>query len=274
MVEAPRIRITYEKIRHIKGKIIDAGGATYKKISINLVGYHIKDWWYAGKYIYTKLVKGNSIYVIRTHMMMYGKILVNQFPANSKLIPFLILETNDHTVLRWYLSQIKILDPNCDTDLMQSNYVACSSKKLIEDSVRMALMDVSNENYQFDMHWKLIKKAVIEHSDEIVTDLLLNQAYFPGIGNILQQEVLYRCRILPMKKLSELTNNMLLCLLNESRNLVQQLYQSYLDRLTVKPHKLILQIYRKGYCPLGHKTIRQHLGYHDRRTTWCPICQK
>ncbi len=276
MVEAPRIRITYEKIKFTKHKkIVNASGASYKKFGVDLTGYTIIKWWYAGKYIFMHVTKENFIaYVIRTHMMMYGKIIVNnEAIINPKLVPFMYLELNDGTILTWYLSQIKLLDPNCTNDKIKSNYAICSSKKIIDNSIKMMKFDISNKIYDYELHIKHLIKGMSKHSDDIITDFLLDQKYFPGVGNILQQEALYRCGILPTKKLSRINNDMLYCIVTQLKNVTNQLYQSYLDKLSNRSHQPIFQIYHKGYCPLNHKTTTKYLGYHQRRTTWCDQCQ-
>ena len=277
MVEAPRIRILYENIKFTKNKkIVYAAGASYRKIGIDIVGYTIKKWWFAGKYIYTRIIHDTlPEYVIRTHMMMYGKIIINdEYDVSPRLIPFLILELNDMTKLTWYLTQIKILDPNCSTDMIKSNYTTCSSKKSIDDSFKLMKYDITNNSYNASDHMKHLLLGKQKHSDDMIVDFLLNQKYFPGVGNILQQEILYQCKVLPSRLLITIDNNTLSCLVDALKNLTDKLYQSYLDKQNNKPHDPILQIYHKSYCPLGHKTQTKIIGYHERRTTWCPICQQ
>jgi len=280
MVEAPRIRIIYEKINFTKNKkIIAASGPTYKKIGVDMVGYTIRKWWFAGKYIYTYIIKKTSpSYVIRTHMLMYGKILLNEKPFNPKLKPFLVLELSDGNTLSWYLSQIKLLDPKCTIDEIKSNYTSensniCSSKQAINDSIIMMQYDVSNKAFNLNKYMPYLESGIKLHHNDIMVDFLLNQKYFPGVGNILQQEALYRCRILPITKVSNIQFDQLNCLVTELKNVIQLLYKSYLDKLENKPRQPILQIYHKKYCPLGHKTETKYLGFRHRRTTWCPICQ-
>ena len=277
MVEAPRIRIIYEKVRFTKNKlIIRAYGPSYKKFGINLENYTIRKWWYAGKYIYTYVIQnGYPPYVIRTHMMMYGKIIINhEYEVNPRLRPFLTLELDDNTILQWYLSQIKLLDPCCKTDMIKSNYTICSSKQSINDSIIMAKYDISNKLFDINLLINHIFNNLDRLANDILVDLLLNQEFFPGVGNILQQEALYRCKYLPTKLVKEIGIFDIKCLIAELQKVIGQLYESYLNKLTNKPHKPILQIYHKSICPLGHKTVTKYLGYHNRRTTWCPICQK
>jgi formamidopyrimidine-DNA glycosylase len=267
MVEAPRIRITYEKVAITKDRrILSAEGVSYKKIGIDLTDFFIRKWWYAGKYLYTYLILGEMEYVIRTHMMMYGRINLNDDRPRT----FMKLTLDNGDTLSWYWSQIKILDPNCRTDLVKSNYDdTCSSYQIINDSVEMMKYDVSNPDFQPNILFDHIKRHLSGLGNIIITDLLLDQKYFPGVGNILQQETLYRCKILPTHKVASLTDEMINCLIVELVNIVTLLYQKYYHRTDDS----ILQIYHHNKCPLGHATITRYLGYHNRRTTWCPICQ-
>lgn len=268
MVEAPRIRIITNQLKPFKNKtIIDASGASYKKANVNLIGYTIRKIWFAGKYIYLLLTLNTSTYIIRTHLMMYGKITTENI---SHLTPFLSL-TLDNTTLYWYLSQIKFIDANCDTQLYPTNYnTTCTAKQIVNDSLELMTHDISHPKYNKADHLKFLETYTQSHQNEIITDLLLDQRAFPGVGNILQQEALYRCRILPTTPVKDANLN---CLIDALVIVSNLLYQSYLDKQLNKPHQPILQIYHKAYCPLNHKTITQYIGYHVRRTTWCPICQ-
>lgn len=275
MVEAPRIRILYEKVRFTKGKVITgATGASYNARGIDLIGYQIRKWWYAGKYIYVLVIKKNSkTYVIRTHMLMYGKIVMNDDYVNPKLTPFMKLILDDNTKLVWYLSQITIIDPSCDTNKIKSNYNECNGKEAIRQSIKMQQYDISNDHFDQTLMIQHINNNWSKLKYDILSDVLLNQEFFPGIGNISQQEALYRCKVLPTKTLDEAGKYIIKCLVNELKNVINLLYKSYQDKLNGLPHKPILQIYGKAYCPLGHKTVRKYIGYHNRRTTYCTICQ-
>ena len=137
----------------------------------------------------------------------------------------------------------------------------------------MMQYDISNKKFSMDSMLDHIKDNFGKIENDILVDLLLNQEFFPGVGNILQQEALYRCKYLPTKNVNNIGMNGIICLINTLKNVIDQLYQSYLDKEAGRPHVPIFQIYHKSYCPLGHKTITKYLGYHNRRTTWCPVCQ-
>lgn len=255
MVEAPRIRIIYERVKFTDMMLITAAsGASYNKIGINLIGYTIIKWWFAGKYLYTYLTRDDCTpYVIRTHTMMYGKIIVNNEPmVNPRLQAFLLLELNNYTTLTWYLTQIKILDPTCESDQVQCNYTICCSKQNIDESMTMMKYDISHQFYDKKIHWKHLLHGLKKHGDDIVTDFLLDQAYFPGVGNILQQEALYRSGILPMRKLSNITTSELRLLVKDLAAVIAALYESYKRKLEAKPH-----LPQQGPSPAsGHPTER------------------
>ena len=275
MVEAPRIRILYERLRYVKNRIIaSAVGPSYVKANVDVVGYVLRKWWFAGKYMYAVLVKGGSKLVIRTHMMMYGRIVVDgEKLVNPKLRAFMTLTLDDGTVIAWYMTQIRILDPANNTDIIASNYRTGTAKQLIADSLKMRRYDVSSENYDREAHIQHVWQGIVDRPEIILTDLLLDQLYFPGVGNIIQQEALYRCCLLPSHQAIDLNDDGLICLIDKVKEVVVQLYTSHTDREAGLEHKRILQIYHKSYCPCNHKTVTKYLGYHDRRTTWCPVCQ-
>ena len=276
MVESPRLKITYEQIRHIKGsKITNAFGTSYKKYGIDLIGYTIRKIWYMGKYIFIYLIHHDKpSYIARTHSMMYGKILINSVPLNPKLKPFMTWELESGDTVRWYMAQVTIFDPISETCTIKSNYGSFCAKEIIERAVGMMAYDISHERFDRALLVKRIEDCWNEIKEDILTDLLLDQRFFPGVGNILQQEALYRCRLLPGKTVQKAGTTGVDCLIDALSEVIDALYQSYTDKRDGLQYGPIFQIYHKAYCPLGHKTITKYLGYHNRRTTWCPICQK
>lgn len=272
MVEAPRIRLVYQKIKHIKlKKIIDIFGPTYLKFDVNLVGYQIIHMWFCGKYIYIAIKKNNTVFVLQTHMLMYGRIIIkNTVIVNPKLRPNLTMILDNGETIIWYLSQIKLLDPTCTKIDITTNYGKCTSKQILKNSKLMKKYDFSHPKYNQKIHYQYLIDNLNTISSDNMVDFLLNQKYFPGIGNIVQQEALYCCQINPNKKVNEINNNDIKCLLKKLKCIVDNLFEIY----SKDEKNTLFKIYHKGFCPLGHKTITKILGKRERRTTWCPICQK
>ncbi len=279
MVEAPRIRIITEQIQNIKNKYIkNAVGTSYKKMNRDLIGFIIRKIWFAGKYIYLLVEQHETSYVIRTHLMMYGRIIVAK-----EILPryFMAFELADHIndtddlsnetpklYVSWYFSQIKLLDPTCGTDEIVSNYDTCSSQKSIMDSFILMKRDISHPDFDPVILKKYIKQNLKSYLEMLVVDFLLDQNIFPGVGNILQQEALYRCKILPTHVVSDLNDTNIDCLIQELYLVTNQLYDHYKKNDGFSGN--ILQIYHKSVCPLDHKTVTKYTGLRNRRTTWCP----
>lgn len=268
MVEIPRIRFYWEKLSVVTGgKIINVSGTSYNKSGFDILGFKLVEIRFAGKYMWMFITRRDKLFVVRTHMLMFGKITIDT-PTIKK--SFMCIDFDNGYTLRWYASQIKILDYKCDDDIVTSNYTQCSSRKMIDDISRMEKMDPSNPKYDIVHHKSyVINNIDLLNHDLIITDLLLDQSFFPGVGNIIQQELLYKCKINPLRKISQIDKK-------DIQYLIKNLYELVIDFIAaVKNNKYreIIQIYHKKNCPLGHKTITKYISKRNRRTTWCHICQ-
>lgn len=280
MVEAPRIRIFYDNLKCIKGKKIkNISGTSYLKYNIDLHNYYVKNIWFAGKYLYIHLIDSltNSKidYFIRTHFMMYGKIVLND-KTKLDTKPFMTIIFDNNDTIKWYMSQITVLDPKSNI-LIKTNYCddcthGFTTVNIINSSLKMRKYDISSRSYNTTLHCDYIKKEVIKNSntDTIITDFLLNQKYFPGVGNILQQEALYSCKINPKYCIDNITDESIDCLISSLYTICNNLYNAYMSNT---PGRSLMKIYHKAYCPLNHKTVTKYIGKRNRRVTWCEICQ-
>lgn len=260
MVEAPRIRLIYRSIKKFTNYIIKhAAGTSYKNLT-DLTGYNIKKIWFAGKYFYIGLKNNNSdTIILRIHFMMYGKILIDkEHDGSAKVKPNLILDLGSN-ILYFYFSQIKIVNKDC-----------------IKKSIEYMPLDISHYKYDPNKLFDHVKKAIKSYSDTdtILPDFLLDQDVFPGVGNILQQEALYKCKLSPILTIGDLSDTNIACLINKLHETAMSMYK--LDRIDA-PYTdrfKLYEIYHRGYCPLGHKTTTKYLGKKNRRTTWCSTCQQ
>jgi endonuclease-8 len=240
-------------------------------MEIDLIGYWIKRWWFAGKNLFVGLKKkGCPLVIIKTHFMMYGRILVNKsHPKLPNLKPQMQLVINydgKDVAINWYFGNIKKV-----------------GSEFIKESMRMMRFDISHPLFDNDKMIEHLSEWQKKVPDDIMVDFLLNQDIFPGVGNILQQEALYRCKINPYRTAKNLTVSDMQCLIDSLREVARKMYShaqivhvdgipeitsnTYLDNIPT------FIIYHKAYCPLGHKTNTKYLGDRNRRTTWCPICQ-
>jgi formamidopyrimidine-DNA glycosylase len=270
MVEAPRIRINCESLTKILGQtVLKATGYSYEKFKIDLTNYVFMKIWFAGKYIYFLLKFENEKVIIRTHLLMYGKILTTKL-ENVK--PFMTINCGSNKNIYWYRCQIFIVKFNSSTSLIPTNYGEnISVGEILKISHQMARRDISHPNFNKSFTLKNSIVGLEENPKMIATDFLLNQYYFPGVGNILQTEALYRCKVNPLRLLELVTKSDINCLILKLKILCDKMYEAHKKDL---PAFSMLIIYHKAYCPLGHKTITKVIGDRQRRVTWCPICQE
>jgi formamidopyrimidine-DNA glycosylase len=113
------------------------------------------------------------------------------------------------------------------------------------------------------------------HRQAPIKAVLLMQNGFPGIGNWMADEILWRAKILPAKRTGRLTAEERHSLLKSTKFVVTKSLQT-LGRDFSDPPKnwLIHQKWkRNGICP-RHRTPLRRATIGGRTTAWCPSCQK
>jgi formamidopyrimidine-DNA glycosylase len=104
--------------------------------------------------------------------------------------------------------------------------------------------------------------------------LLLNQAYFLGLGNWMVDEILWRARLSPEKSANQLEARQMPALHKEIRWVANRAMKTIGQTLADPPATwLFPHRWRKGgNCPrCDHALSRQEIG--GRTTCWCPQCQ-
>lgn len=239
MPEGPSLLIAKEEMLPFKGKkVIAASGNSKieKDRMLNKKLVDIKTW---GKHLLLCFDK----FTIRIHFLMFGKYLVN----NAKeAVPRLHLQFANGEI----------------------NFYTCAVKMIEEplDEVYDWAADVlSNE-------WnpKAAKKKLKAIPETLVTDALLDQTIFSGVGNIIKNEVLYRIKIHPKTKVGSLPAKQLNALVKEARNYSFD-FLKWKKEYTLKKHWLV---HTKKTCSRdGDKIIKEYLGKTQRRTFFCNSCQ-
>ena len=123
--------------------------------------------------------------------------------------------------------------------------------------------------------------AATRNRKKPVKELLMDNAVVTGIGNIYAAETLFACRISPLRKASELSQEECRSIVRESKRILRMAIKW--GGTTVSDYRNVdgsegrfvqkLKIYGKRVCPVcGTKTEKPVLG---GRTSWyCPECQK
>ena len=68
-----------------------------------------------------------------------------------------------------------------------------------------AEFDLLNNNYNFQKHIKYLSNEISHRKTTCC--ILMNQKYFPGVGNYIKSEALFAAKIHPEEKWQNLTNN-------------------------------------------------------------------
>ncbi len=103
--------------------------------------------------------------------------------------------------------------------------------------------------------------------------VLLDQAMFPGIGNWMADEILWRCPFHPNRKAGTLQSTEVALLWSKTRLVARQAMRVISVDWKKPPDTWLFNHRWKdgGTCPCGAPLVRQSIG--GRTTCWCPTCQ-
>lgn len=239
MPEGPSLIIAKEEMISFIGKKVmavsgnsktDKGKILHKKL------IDIKTW---GKH----LLFCFSGFTVRIHFLMFGKYLVN---AKKDADPRLSMQFKNGEI----------------------NLYTCSVKFIEEplDEIYDWAADVLNDAWDP----KEAKKKLKAIPDTMVTDALLDQTIFAGVGNIIKNEVLHRIKVHPKSKVGALPAKQLNQLIKEARNYSFD-FLKWKKQYTLRKHWLA---HTKKICSRdGDKIVKEYLGKTQRRTFFCNTCQ-
>jgi endonuclease VIII len=113
-------------------------------------------------------------------------------------------------------------------------------------------------------------KKVRAHPEEEIADVLLDQAIFAGVGNIIKNEVLFRTRTNPMTRVQDLSPARLRAIVADARAFSFR----FLELRRQFALRKNLEVYGRGVCPsCGGRISRRVHGRRNRRSFFCTGCQ-
>jgi endonuclease-8 len=239
MPEGPSLVMFAEDLQRIVGqKIIEVSGNS-KIDQQRLVGKKIKEIRTWGKHMLW-LFDG---FTIRLHFLMFGTYYLN---SSKDSIPRLYLKFQKDE-LNLYATAVKMIEEPLDE---------------IYDWEADVLSD------KWDP--KAAKKKLKAIPDTMVTDALLDQTIFSGVGNIIKNEVLYRIKVHPESKVGSLPARKLNEMVKEAVHYSYEFLQWKREGVLRKNWK----VHTKKTCPRDEtKIVKEYLGTTNRRTFFCPTCQ-
>lgn len=239
MPEGPSLVILKEEVQPFKGKKVLTVAGNSKEDIQRIAGQKIIDFKTWGKHFIIEFKK----FSVRIHLMMFGRVAINE---QREKPPRLSLKFKNGE-LNFYNCSVKFIDDSLDD-----------------------VYDWSADVLSDDWDAKAAKKKLKAMPDTMVTDALLDQDIFSGVGNIIKNEVLYRIKVHPESKIGVLPTKQLNQLIKEARNYSFDFLQ-WKKEYVLRKHWLA---HKKSICARdGSKITKKHLGKTNRRTFYCENCQ-
>jgi endonuclease-8 len=117
---------------------------------------------------------------------------------------------------------------------------------------------------------KKARRALRKKPERSVSDALLDQEIFSGVGNIIKNEVLFRILVHPETHVGALPPRKLTELIKEAHEYSFDFYR-WKKEYELKKHWLL---YTKRTCPrCKMSAMKKHTGKNPRRSFFCENCQ-
>lgn len=239
MPEGPSILILKEEVQSFVGKKILKVEGNSKLGIQRLAGQKIIDFKSWGKHFLICL----KDFTVRIHFMLFGSYRINE-------------QKDAPPRLRLVFKEGEI------------NFYACSVKFIEEnlDEIYDWKADVMSDAWDP----KAAKKKLKEIPETLVTDALLNQHIFAGVGNIIKNEVLFRTHIHPESTVGDLPSKKMNELIKEARNYSFD-FLNWKKKYVLRKHWLA---HTKKICPeCDSPFVKKNLGKTNRRSFFCEKCQ-
>lgn len=126
-----------------------------------------------------------------------------------------------------------------------------------------------------DFDQKFMDGFLDRHRKTPIKAALLMQNGFPGIGNWMADEILWRAKVLPSKRIRRLTAEDRDQLFRATKFVVHRSLETLGKDFSDPPKNwLIHQKWKRdGICPI-HRTPLRHATVAGRTTAWCAKCQR
>ncbi len=181
---------------------------------------------------------------LRIHFLMFGSYRIDN-PRDNR-IPKLQLSYAGHEIY-FYSCAIKIIDKN-----FQLSYD-------FEADVMSPVWDEDSALEKISLN-----------QDKYVCDVLMDQEIFAGVGNIIKNEVLYKLKMHPELKISDLNKSFKKKLVHEASAYSHKFFEWKLANELKRNWK----IFRKKTCPVCQNKVTKRLtGKLERVSHYCETCQ-
>ena len=243
-------------IKIIYKPIVDCPTRTFKK---ELIGQYFRDFKRRGKFL---LFVMDDITLV-SHLRMEGKYYIL-----SKKDPI-----DKHTHIIFYLDD--------GSELRYHDVRKFGRMELMEKKEDYSLFkELGPEPFSKDFNINYVKDYLI-NKNKPIKEVLLDQSFVAGIGNIYADEILWDIKVNPLRKANELSLEEMKSIISSTRKILKKAIKaggttirSYTSSLGVTGRfQLSLNCHTKDICPnCGNKIEKIRVG--GRGTYYCPLCQK
>jgi len=240
MPEGPSILILKEEVQQFSGhQIISVSGNSSIDIQ-RLKDQTIRAFKTWGKHF---LICFDN-FTVKIHMLMFGTYRVNE---RKETTPRLSLAFSDGE-LNFYTCSVKILEGDVNTFYDWSE-------------------DVMNEDWDAQK----AKRSLDKIPEEMICDAVLDQNIFSGVGNIIKNEVLYRCKIHPESLVGKIPSEKIGEIISEC-SIYSFEFLYWKKKYELKKHWLAHSKTECLRCNLP--LIKKYTGKKKRRSFFCTNCQQ
>jgi endonuclease-8 len=239
-MEGPSLVILKEELKSFKGKKVLAVSGVSKIDQQRLAGQKIIDFKSWGKHFL--IVFRN--FTVRIHFLMFGSYRIDERKTNRLMLG---LSFADNRELNFYTCAVKMIEDDLidvydwSTDVMSDDWDAIKARR------------------------KLRKQP-----QNTVSDVLLDQDIFSGVGNIIKNEVLFRIHVHPETLVGALPPRKLTEMVTQAREYSFDFYR-WKKIFELRKHWLI---YTKRKCPVCKIPVsKKPTGKGKRRSFFCEQCQ-
>lgn len=240
MPEGPSIVILKEAVQQFSAyKVLDVAGNSSIDIS-RLKDKTIREFRTWGKHF---LICFDD-FTVKIHMLMFGTYRINERKGTVPRLS-LIFENGE---LNFYTCSVKILEGDIN---LYYNWEE----------------DVMNESWNPEK----AKESLDKIPRQMICDALLEQNIFSGVGNIIKNEVLYRCKIHPESLVGQIPENDIQNLIQESVIYSFQ-FLEWKKNYELKKHWLAHT--KKTCVRCNLPLVKKYTGTKKRRSFFCTNCQE
>jgi formamidopyrimidine-DNA glycosylase len=134
---------------------------------------------------------------------------------------------------------------------------------------------IAPEVHSRDFSKSALREFLRRHGRAPIKAVLLLQSGFPGIGNWMADEILWRAHIVPHRRAGELSEKKLTALWRSTRFVSLASLRTIGRDISEPPRTWLLHDRgkREGKCP-KHKIKLRRETIGGRTTAWCPRCQR